>query len=75
MKKESVSRQLSLVDRIMQYESGLLEPEQVVELFQKLVDTGMVWDLQGSYGREAKRLIDAGLVEPLHVTQEVDEDY
>ncbi len=50
------------VDKLIDYESGLLDEEQVVELFQELVDTGLAWQLQGFYGRTAKALIEAGLV-------------
>jgi hypothetical protein len=51
-----------LVDRIIDYESGLMEEEDAVEFFQDLVDSGLAWQLQGHYGRTASRLIDAGLV-------------
>jgi hypothetical protein len=50
------------IDTIMAYEDGQLGPEEVVELFQQLVDNGMAWQLQGSYGRMAASLIEAGLV-------------
>ena len=51
-----------LAARIMDFESGQLDEEQVVDLFQDLVDTGLAWTLQGSYGRAAQRLIDDGFV-------------
>lgn len=51
-----------LTSRIMDYESGFLSEEATIELFQELVDTGLAWQLQGSYGRTAQALIAAGLV-------------
>lgn len=54
---------LDLVDAIIRFESGDMEDEEVIELFQNLVDTGLAWQLQGSYGRTAKSLIEAGLVQ------------
>ena len=47
---------------ILAYESGELDKEGILELFQHLVNTGLVWKLQGSYGRQAQALIDAGLI-------------
>lgn len=50
------------VDGIIAYEQGELDEEQAIKLFQKLVDSGLAWKLQGSYGRTAKALIEAGYV-------------
>lgn len=46
------------------WEDGTLSDDDTVKLFQRLVDNGMAWKLQGTYGRQAQRLIDAGLVTP-----------
>lgn len=50
------------VDQIMAYELGELSEEETIEMFQSLVDSGMAWQLQGSYGRMARDLIEAGYV-------------
>jgi hypothetical protein len=50
------------MDQIIAYENGDLDEDGTVELFQYLVDSGLAWSLQGSYGRMAMRLIEAGLV-------------
>lgn len=52
-----------LVGAIIEFESGQLEDEGILDLFQELVNTGMAWQLQGSYGRMAQALIDEGLIE------------
>ena len=36
--------------------------EEILEAWQYLLDSGTVWNLQGSYGRQAQRLIEAGLI-------------
>jgi hypothetical protein len=51
---------------IMAFESGELSDENIIILFQHLVDTGLAWTLQGSYGRVATALIEAGLVSQRH---------
>lgn len=49
---------------LMAYESGQLTQEQVIAGFQELVSTGLVWQLQGSYGRQAQLMIEDGLIHP-----------
>jgi hypothetical protein len=53
-----------LTERVTRYESGEMEEDEIVAFFQYLIDTGMVWNLQGSYGRTATDLINEGLCEP-----------
>lgn len=45
---------------ISAYEAGELSEAEEVELFQKLIDNGMAWKLQGHYGRNAEYLINIG---------------
>jgi hypothetical protein len=51
-----------VLDAIMDYESGQLTDDEVIDLFQRLVDSGLAWRLQGHYGRTAEALIDSGYV-------------
>jgi hypothetical protein len=51
-----------MLDKLLQFENGDMEDNEVIEFFQELVDSGMAWRLQGSYGRMAKHLIEEGLV-------------
>ena len=37
--------------------------ELIIEAWQHLIDTGLVWSLQGSYGQAAVKLIEQGLCE------------
>ena len=38
------------------------DDEEMLDAYQYLVDTGIIWQLQGSFGRVAQHLIDAGLI-------------
>ncbi len=58
----NVDRAYDLTGQIIAFEQGDLSEEDSLILFQHLVDTGLAWTLQGSYGRTAERLIRAGLI-------------
>ena len=48
---------------IIKFETDeMTSTEEVIELFQHLVDTGMAWSLQGHYGRTASVLIETGRI-------------
>jgi hypothetical protein len=57
---------MSSLDDILLIEEGCPSEEEYIAAYQRLVNSGLVWQLQGSYGREATRLINAGLVELKH---------
>lgn len=49
-----------------EFELAGVEPSEEVfyEAYQHLIDTGVVWQLQGFFGRTAAALIEAGHCEP-----------
>jgi hypothetical protein len=51
---------MNSVDAVMLIEGGSCSEEEFIEAMQSLVDSGVVWHLQGSYGRLATDLIEAG---------------
>lgn len=51
-----------VVGQIMAYESGDLSDDGTIALFQGLVNSGLAWKLQGSYGRTAQAMLDAGVI-------------
>ena len=51
-----------LCTQIIRYENGeLTTTDELVDLFQSLINSGLAWSLQGAYGRTAFALIGAGL--------------
>ncbi len=52
-----------LVNLIIDYEAGELEDSRLLDLFAELIRSGDAWSLQGHYGRTARDIIDAGLID------------
>jgi hypothetical protein len=53
---------MDTVDAIMMIEgSDMASPEEVLDAWQHLIDTAVVWSLQGSYQRYAIQLIEMGI--------------
>ena len=54
----------TIVLEAMMIAEGVAEvnEKQYLAAWQKLVDTGLAWKLQGWFGRRAEQLIDAGLI-------------
>jgi hypothetical protein len=48
------------IDAIIDFENGSLSDEEIVTLFQSLIDSGQVWQMQGSYGRQAIAMLRSG---------------
>lgn len=53
---------MDYIDRIIAYESGMLDGAEMVYMFAELVKNGNAWSLQGHYGRMASRLIEVGIL-------------
>lgn len=48
--------------KLIDYENGAMEYDEFVEFFQDLLDSGVIYHLQGSYQRTAAELIAAGVI-------------
>lgn len=48
---------------LKRFDQGLLTEEQENELFQKLIDSGEIWEMPSQYQRIALDLIDKGICE------------
>lgn len=53
---------MNLYERVVEYETEDHSLEWVLQLYADLIATGLAWHLQGRYGREAKAMIDEGLI-------------
>lgn len=48
------------IDKMIAWENGELSDQETTDLFASLIQSGVVWSLQGMYGRFAQQLIKAG---------------
>ena len=48
--------------QIIAFENGELDDDKIIALFQELCDSGLIYDLQGSYQRIAQQLVNEGLI-------------
>lgn len=66
MKTKNASKKnapkFDMIGQIIAFEGGELDESGVIELFQYLISSGTIYHLQGSYGRTAQSLINAGLI-------------
>lgn len=53
---------MDLIDKIIRYEQDDMSHEEIIQMFQELMNTGLIFGLQGSYQRTATRLMNAGLI-------------
>jgi hypothetical protein len=58
--KGVVMKKFDFLEAIINFESGDLRGQEVLELFSQLIKTGQAWSLQGSYGRYTENLIARG---------------
>ena len=55
---------MNTLDAVMTIETGEnVDEDTMREAWQYLIDTGIVWQLQGWYGRAARDLIESGYLE------------
>ena len=54
---------IGIAGQLMAYENGELHEGEVIALFQFLLDSGMIYHLQGSYIRMAEQLLEQGFIE------------
>ena len=53
----------SIVDKMIAYEGGEMNEEEVVEFFQELLDRRLINSLQGHYQRTAALLLELGHID------------
>jgi len=54
------SMSMDQLTSMIAWEEGALDQQETIDLFQGLINSGLVWQLQGCYGRTASALINAG---------------
>lgn len=60
-KDQAVTFAFNTLGFLIKFESGACSEEEIIEGFQNLINSGTINHLQGSYGRTAHQLVQAGL--------------
>lgn len=50
------------IEELIAYENDELDLPDSIDMFARLIQSGMAWKLQGHYGRTAQALIDKGWI-------------
>jgi len=58
---ELIKNKMNTLDAIDIIEEGNSDANEIIDAYQYLINVGIVWNLQGSYGRMAKNLIERGI--------------
>ena len=61
---------INIIEGLEPAPQGLTYTEAYIQSFQLLINTGVIWQLQGWYGRKAQYLIDLG-----HCEKSLDTDF
>ena len=61
---------MNIYDAVMNVEEGQCDEETYIASMQHLINTAVVWNLQGWFGRRAVEMIEAGVCQPPAWTQE-----
>ena len=64
------------INQIIDYECGTLSDEETLKMFADGIKSGMVWQLQGHYGRTAASLMKEGYISTSgEILKGLDSDY
>jgi hypothetical protein len=69
-KKEMLYNAIMIAEGVQEATSDM----SYVEAWQHLVDTGMVWKLQGWFGRAAVQMISEGTLDPAPIQEEAQDN-
>ena len=53
---------MNMINAIIQYESGDMSHDDIIQFFAELVETGLISVIQGYYLRTAQDLIEGGYI-------------
>jgi hypothetical protein len=65
---------MDIVGKIMAFESGELDTQETVEFFVELFNSGLINQLQGSYGRAGHGMLNNGVIVHGENGYEIDQD-